>query len=393
MLKIAVVTAHFPNPARPTDGRFAYQILRLLSRITDLRVFTPLIKYPRMFKRLSRGHGDVDASFTPPADVNVKYIDYLGVPFLSRPFNGFLAARAVLPDVKKFGPDLITSYCLYPDGFAALQVAKALSLPLVAKGVGSDVHSIPDWIAARHTRTLLREANLIAMVSEDLRVRAIKMGGAPEKILTVCNGCDTDVFRPMDKLAARAALHIEQDAEVVVYVGRMDVKKGLRELIEAAAALHPKRPRLRVYMVGEGPDKPIIDEAIQAHGAAAYVQTVPACAFDVVPVWNAASDLLTLPSYMEGNPNVILEAIASGRPVVATSVGGIPEIMGEEGGALVPPRDAAALAAALGSVLDKSWDAEAIASSRSRSWETVASELLTIYEKIVSEHKAGIHAR
>jgi glycosyltransferase involved in cell wall biosynthesis len=96
---------------------------------------------------------------------------------------------------------------------------------------------------------------------------------------------------------------------------------------------------------------------------------------------------------MEGNPNVILEAIASGRPVVATSVGGIPEIMGEEGGALVPPRDAAALAAALGSVLDKSWDAEAIASSRSRSWDTVASELLAIYEKIVSEHKAGIHAR
>ena len=74
----------------------------------------------------------------------------------------------------------------------------------------------------------------------------------------------------------------------------------------------------------------------------------------------AAANLITLPSYMEGCPNVVLEALASGRPVVATNVGGIPEILSKECGELVPPRDAAALAKALASVLDRSWDAGAI---------------------------------
>jgi teichuronic acid biosynthesis glycosyltransferase TuaC len=148
-------------------------------------------------------------------------------------------------------------------------------------------------------------------------------------------------------LDARLKLGIDPAAEAVVYIGRMDVKKGLRELVEAAAALHSARPRLRVYMVGEGPDRPLIESAIQARNAAGYIHALPGCAFDEVAVWMAAADLVTLPSYMEGCPNVILEALASGRPVVATNVGGIPEILSEQCGRLVPPRDAGALAQAL----------------------------------------------
>jgi glycosyltransferase involved in cell wall biosynthesis len=101
----------------------------------------------------------------------------------------------------------------------------------------------------------------------------------------------------------------------------------------------------------------------------------------------AAADLVTLPSYMEGCPNVVLEALASGRPVVATKVGGIPEMMSDECGQLVRPGDSQALAQALASVLDKSWDAEAISARGRRSWETVAAELLDIFESLVSSRK------
>jgi len=106
----------------------------------------------------------------------------------------------------------------------------------------------------------------------------------------------------------------------------------------------------------------------------------------------AAADLVTLPSYMEGCPNVVLEALACGRPVVATNVGGIPEILSEECGRLVPPRDARSLAMALAEVLDCSWDAAAISAHGSRSWNTVASELLDIFESLVSARQAA-HAR
>ncbi len=153
------------------------------------------------------------------------------------------------------------------------------------------------------------------------------------------------------------SLRIDPAAEAVVYIGRMDVKKGLRELVEAAASLHSERPNLQVYMVGEGPDRPMIQNAIHANKAAGYIHALPGCAFDDVAVWMAAADLVTLPSYMEGCPNVVLEALACGRPVVATNVGGIPEIMSDACGRLVPPRDPAALAQALASVLDRTWDA------------------------------------
>lgn len=99
----------------------------------------------------------------------------------------------------------------------------------------------------------------------------------------------------------------------------------------------------------------------------------------------AAANLVTLPSYMEGCPNVILEALACGRPVVATDVGGIPEIMSDSCGRLVPARDPVALARALSSVLDGDWDQAAISAHWSRSWNTVARELLDIFQSLLSK--------
>jgi glycosyltransferase involved in cell wall biosynthesis len=137
----------------------------------------------------------------------------------------------------------------------------------------------------------------------------------------------------------------------------------------------------------------VIQSAIQANNAAGYLHALPGCAFDDVAVWMAASDLVTLPSYMEGCPNVVLEALASGRPVVASSVGGIPEILSEECGRLVPPGDSGALALALQSVLERSWDAEAISARGSRSWETVAAELMEVFEILLSSRRGGAYAR
>jgi len=145
--------------------------------------------------------------------------------------------------------------------------------------------------------------------------------------------------------------------------------------------------------VGAGPDKPIIVGAIRANNATNYVHLMPSCSFDEVPSWMAAADVVTLPSYMEGCPNVVLEALASGRPVVATNVGGIPEIMNDECGRLVPPREPVALAKALAEVLDADWNAAAISAQRSRSWDVVAAELLEVLESVVSRHKAGVHSR
>ena len=392
MLRIAVVTRYFPSSAEPWQGRFAYQTLRVLAREADVRVFYPNAKYPSLLKPHSRIYDTLDA-FYSPADVKTSYYNYPALPLVSRPINGWIAARALLPHVRGFAPDLIFGCFLYPDGYAALKIGQALRVPVAAMSIGSDLNRIGDSISAMHTRKVLREADFLVTVSGDLRLKAVAMGARPETTRAVINGCDLSVFHVRDRLEARRKLGIDQSAEVVVYIGRMDARKGLRELVEAAASLHPKRPNLHVYLIGEGPDRPLIESAIQASNAASYIHALPGCAFDDVAVWMAASDLVTLPSYMEGCPNVVLEALACGRPVVATNVGGIPEIMSEECGRLVPPRYPAALAQALASALDASWDAMAISARGSRSWNSVAAELLEIFESLVSARKAAADAR
>jgi glycosyltransferase involved in cell wall biosynthesis len=396
MLRIAVVTAHFPSSAQPTHGRPAFQTLRVLSETCDVRVFYPHAVYPALLRPRSRIYTGLDASYSLPG-VKVGYYDYPALPMISRPFNGQLAARALLPHVRSFAPDLVFSYFLYPDGYAALKIGQALGVPVVAMGVGSDVHSIHDRFSAIRTRTLLRKADFLLAISEDLRKRIVAMGAPPERTRSLVSGCDLSVFHPMDRVEARRRLRIDPASEAVVYIGRMDVRKGLRELVEAAVTLHPVRPNLHVYLIGAGSDRPIVEAAIQTGNAAGYVHALPECSFDEVAVWMTAADLVTLPSYMEGCPNVVLEALACGRPVVATNVGGIPELMPprlvDRCGRLVPPRDPAALAEALAYVLDQTWDANTIAATAGRGWPTVAAELLEILEPLVSARKAAGNTR
>jgi teichuronic acid biosynthesis glycosyltransferase TuaC len=289
----------------------------------------------------------------------------------------------LLPHVRDFAPDVIFSCFLYPEGYAALTLGRILSVPVVAMSIGSDINRIGDPISALYTRTTLRGSDFLVTVSSDLRAKAIAMGASPEKSRSLVNGCDLSVFHVRDRLAARQKLGIDAATAAVIYVGRMDVKKGLRELIAAMTALHADRPHLHAYLIGEGPDKAAVQNAIDANRAAGYIHALAGCPFEDVPLWMAAADLVTLPSYMEGCPNVILEALACGRPVVATNVGGIPEIMSDDCGYLVAPRDADALAHALATTLDRTWDAAAISARHSRSWNAVAAELLGVFKSLL----------
>jgi glycosyltransferase involved in cell wall biosynthesis len=100
----------------------------------------------------------------------------------------------------------------------------------------------------------------------------------------------------------------------------------------------------------------------------------------------AAANVLALPSYSEGHPNVIVEALACGRPVVATPVGGIPEVVDATSSILVPPRDSAALAKGLDEALRRDWDESALSRRFSRDWRTVAAETLAACEEAVRDH-------
>jgi len=385
-LRVAVVTDYFPTSVQPWAGHSAYQTLLQMTDLCDIEVFYPESTYPKMFTPRSRTYVSLDRSYEPVGIV-AHYLPFQAFPVVSRPLNGWLAARAVHKKMKAFQPDVVLSYIVYPDGFAAVRVAKALGVPAVVVAIGSDLNRISGSLVKQMTQYTLRKAAGVVTVSRDLLGTALRLGAAKGRSVAILNGCDTTKFRPRDRYAAREMLNIPLSQEMVLYVGRLDVRKGLLELIEAFADLQRRRSGAHCYIVGEGADRTLLNEAVALHHVQPHVTFIPSCTTEHVATWIAACDLLTLPSYKEGCPNVILEALCSGRPVVATNVGGIPELMDDQSGRLVMPKQVGALSHALEEVLVATWNADALAHKHSRSWRDVGNDLFEVLQNVV-QHNA-----
>lgn len=378
--KIAVITPYWPFPKQPHRGQSAYQTLRLLTPCAGIRVFCPVPVYPKWLRPKTYGYEAAQAGFSPEG-VPTCYPEYPAVPVLTRPVNGWMIARRILPLVREFGPSLVLNYCLYPEGYAAVAVARSLGVPSILCAIGSDLKRIPDRPTRILTRRAVARADFIMAVSEDLRQEAVRFAAAPARTGVVLNGCDTSIFTPGDRAAARQNLGISADERLIVFVGWIDESKGVRELQDAVEQLVPRFPRIRAVLIGEG--------SMQEKSGSPHLQWPGWQDSRTVARWLHAADLFCLPSYSEGCPNVVVEALATGCPVVATRVGGIPELIDADCGMLVPPRDTAALANALSAALERPWDRDAIARLHRRSWADAASETLQICQRVL-ERKRGV---
>lgn len=382
-MRLLIVTSQFPIAGEPNRGRPIHQTVRELSKLADVRVLSPVARYPRWARPRSYLFRASDPAHTLP-DCDVRYVEYPALPLLTRPFNGWLCARTLHAPLREFAPDVVLSYWLYPDAFGAMHAARRAGLPLVVGARGSDLR-VRDAVSRRLTRSVLHAAGRILVVSEDLgRVAARDYDADPARIRAIPNGCDATIFHPRDRSDARAALGIDADAELVIYVGRLVPEKGLRELLDAMATLAPQRPKLQLALVGEGPMRAELDAKVAADPTL-RVHLPGAQGPHEVARWMAASDLVTLPSYSEGHPNVLVEALACGRPVVATPVGGIPEVVDADCGLLVAARDPVALAAGLRDALERQWDDGALSRRFSRGWDAVAADTLRACEEALAE--------
>lgn len=201
--------------------------------------------------------------------------------------------------------------------------------------------------------------------------------GVPrDRIDVVPNGVDAELFCPGDRAAARAELGHAGDARRwLLYVGRLEPAKGVLDLLEAFSLLARRRSDVRLALVGDGSARAAITRQAGSLGDRLLVAGPRPHA--EVPRWMAACDALVLPSWAEGTPNVVLEALASGRRVVATAVGGTPDLVtGSALGELVPAREVGQLADALGRAADWSYRPEDVAREAGRaSWDESARRL------------------
>lgn len=233
----------------------------------------------------------------------------------------------------------------------------------------------------------MKRAAFVVTKSEHLRERAIQMGISASKVRTIRNGCNPTVFHLGDRSAARAQLVIDDKAELVLFVGRLDTAKGIEELLQAFASLANRRPNLRLAFVGDGPGGEHLRSKSKHLALENRISLNGACSSQQVAQWLAAANVLALPSYNEGYPNVVIEALSCGRPVIATKVGGILELVNEESGILIAPRDSRALAAAIEQSMERRWDEHSISEQFRRGWDQAADELLQICE-LALQHRS-----
>ena len=382
-MRILVVTSQFPVAGEPNRGRPVLQTVQALSRIAQVRVVSPVARYPAWAQPRSYLYQSADAATNVPG-CDARYVTYPALPAVSRPFNGLLCGRALEQPLREFMPDVVLSYWLYPDAFGAMRAASRAGIPLVAGARGSDLR-VRDVLSRQLTKPVVRNARRLLVVSRDLaRVAEEDYGADAARIRTIPNGCNAATFHPRDRQAMRQALGVPQDSRLVAYVGRLVPEKGLNELFDAFTQLSRDDARLSLVLVGDGPMRAALEQRAAALPPG-RVSMPGALDADDVARWMAAADVVTLPSYSEGHPNVLVEALACGRPVVATPVGGIPEVVDADAGLLVAVRDGDALAQGLRQALDASWDEAALATRFSRGWDQVAAETLRACEEAVGD--------
>jgi glycosyltransferase involved in cell wall biosynthesis len=378
-MKIAVVTSFYPSATAPHTGVPIFAQMPFLRELAEIRVICPRSTYPplRFLQPRSYLYRHAADGYDLPG-VDALHVPYYTLPVVGRALNGYLSGRAALPAVREFAPDVILSYTIYPDGYGALGVGKRLGIPVVLFGIGSDIRNIGDFAQKQLTRSALRRADYVLTVSHELRERALELGASAERSKAILNGCDTSIFRPMDRASARLRLGMDPNARSIMFVGRLVPLKGLRELLEALPRVAARFPEIEFTCIGEGPLGGELRERASRDDLAGRVRFIPSALPPRIAEWMAAADLTCLASYTEGCPNVIVESLACGRAVVATDVGGIPELVNAGNGVLVKPHDPQDLARGLIEAFERTWDEEEIARASRRSWKEVAEETVAV---------------
>ena len=382
----------YPSSARPLHGIFVETRLRELLRhgAVQTRVVAPV---PWYWSAQSANKKYAAVAATPAREthhgIDVRHPRYLTIPKVGMtlaPFLLALGARSALREVQRdgFDFDVIDAHYYYPDGVAAAMLARWFGKPLVITARGTDVNLIPDY---RLPRLLIqwaaRQAQASVGVSAALVERLRALAVDPGRLHLMRNGVDPQRFKPQAPAQARAELGLT-GSPIVLAVGNLQEHKGQRLAIDALRHLRVKHPQARLVIVGDGPDGPALRAQAVALGLADNVHFAGLVPNAELARWYSAADVLMLGSSREGWPNVLLEAMACGTPVVATAVGGIPEVVQNTSvGRLVAQREPAAFAAAIHDLLASQPDRQQVrAYAEGFSWDRTSQDQAKLFESL-----------
>ncbi|MBN2289765.1 MAG: glycosyltransferase [Candidatus Glassbacteria bacterium] len=365
---------HDPDPLYRIKNSFVYDIMKTVAGSHD--VFHPLFVpfCPSIIKALYRMRG-FELHFPSVRDelqqgIRTATVRYL---FFPRQYIGN-KAHALAGYLKKRGEEFRVIHChtIYDLGQVGMELKRKLSLPLVVSVYGSDVNLIfetgefqPDKAIVEATKKVLIDADAVTCVSSDLAKKVESLGVPENRISWIPNGIDRAFFYYSDKMQERESLGWPQDVKVILFAGNIFESKGIDDLVEAVALLINQSEitaDLKVLVAGRLNEyqSQVRDRVKKLHMDGIF-EFLGLQSQQRIAGLMRASDVFCLPSWREGWPCVVLEAVACGCPVVATDVGGIPEIVTDDSiGMLCPTRTPEKLANALARAFGREWDREKI---------------------------------
>jgi glycosyltransferase involved in cell wall biosynthesis len=392
MIRTLLFSTLYPSSVRPSHGIFVETRLRhlLASGEVETRVVAPVPWFPFKHKRF----GEYARHAAVPRHeerngIQIEHPRYLLLPKVGMNSAPPTLARAGLKAAKRliaagYDFDLIDAHYVYPDGVAATLIGKALNKPVVITARGTDINLIPQYEKPR--RMILQAAeDCAAMITvcAALKDALVDLGAKADKITVLRNGVDLELFRPEDRDQARKKFGVS--GFVLASVGNLIPTKGHQHVIEALKAL----PDAELLIAGRGPHESEFRILAERMGVAARVKFLGVLPQAELRLLYSAADALVLASVREGWPNVLLEAMACGTPVIASDVGGVPEIVANPvAGALMSACDAEGIAEALVKLraqLPERSDTRAYAEQFG--WEQTTEGQIEIFRRILKAHQ------
>ncbi len=328
MPKLLFVSNLFPDKAEPYRGLDNATLLHHL-RDFETRVISPRPSLP--FAKREHICREEDRAFHP------RYVATNYVPKIGSAVNHRLMSAALRGPIcelrEKFPFDLVLASWIYPDGCAIARLAAEMNFSFAVIAQGSDVHQYLRMpLRRRIIVESMRSASAIITRSAELARLLDEAGIVRGKLHPIYNGVDLNTFVSADQKSARAELGIDADACLILFVGNFYDVKNPQLLIRAHADLCKVAadPRYHLVLIGGGPLEHELRALSRECGFGELVHFAGRKSSSEVARYMQAADVLCLPSENEGVPNVILEAFASGLRVVASGVGGIPEVLRED---------------------------------------------------------------
>jgi glycosyltransferase involved in cell wall biosynthesis len=337
LVSIGKIVYRYPLSWEEQDFR-TYAALADAAGLRSIRI---LAKSPDS-KWHHASQGSIDVTLVPlrlPAPLDV--LEFAAMA-------GFAARRRLAADA--------VVQCSEPlgSGLAVLLATARKRVPTVAHLQG-ELLDLPGSVGRLRSRMMgalarhvLRRMDAVRCISRPALEQAAGIGVDRARLHLVPPRCDTARFDPQ---RFESATPKSSEEQVIVFVGSLTIHKGIGFLLHAVATLHGQK-RVRCVLYGDGPERAALEALAKRLDIGGVVEFAGRIDHDRVPEAMFAADVMALPSLNEGTPRVVLEAMALGLPVVATSVGGIPDVLVPDAGVLVPPGDAPALARALASILD-----------------------------------------